>query len=340
MQNSIELVKRALEFRGPERVPYNFDSNRTPEISTKYGDDLVWLFLDEHPDFVPSTPGERETGVVYETLDEKVMGLPKVHPLADISQLKNYRLPDYTDPIRYKTLEEEMKKYPDKYLLGMFPISLFQILIDLMGFENFMVAPMLYRDEFEHLLDMLLEQMIGVVNCMADRGIHGIIDIDDMGLQDRLMVSPRLWRELWKPRYAKLMDAAHKRNIHIFAHICGYIIDIIEDLIEIGLDAINLDQQDNMGLRELGRRFGGRICFFCPLDIQTTLSKSVGKEMIYRKTRQMIWEFGRFNGGFICKTYPQPEAIRIPEENNAWMAEAVKRFGVYPLKVEDFEEFR
>jgi hypothetical protein len=53
MNNSKELVKRAIEFKNPERVPYNFDSNWTPVIAEKYGDDFEWVFSRVDPDFKP-----------------------------------------------------------------------------------------------------------------------------------------------------------------------------------------------------------------------------------------------------------------------------------------------
>jgi hypothetical protein len=44
MLSSKDLVKRAIGFRSPKRVPYNFDSNRTPVIDERYGDDFAWVF--------------------------------------------------------------------------------------------------------------------------------------------------------------------------------------------------------------------------------------------------------------------------------------------------------
>lgn len=331
MQNSYERVRRAIEFDGPDRIPYNFDENRTPVIDTKYGEDFIWVFVDPAPDFAPSDPGENELGVISETLDERVMGIPKVHPLDDWSKLRDYRFPDYSLPSRYVNMERHIAESPDKYALGMFPQFLFQVLYDLLGFENFMLSVALERENLETLLDMLADSAISVVHEMADRGVHGIIAIDDMGLQDRLMISPEDWRALIKPRYARVIDAAHQRNVHIFSHICGYIPDIIDDLIEVGLDVLQIDQQDHMGIDTLAERFGGLICFFCPVDIQTTLPQPGGLPAIEAKVKQQIRGFGVYNGGFMAKTYPQPEAINVPEENMAYMCEMVKKYGSYPM---------
>jgi len=330
MHSSYEIVRRAIEFDGPERVPYNFDENRTPVIETKYGDDFIWVFVDPDPCFVPRVSGENELGVVSKTLDERVAGIPKQHPLDDWGKLKDYKLPDYTLPERYKNIERQIAENPDKYVLGMFPHFLFQVLPELLGFEQFTISVLAERKNLERLLDMLTESCIKIVHCMAARGVHGIIAIDDMGVQDRLIISPKHWREIIKPRYARVIQVAHERGIHIFSHICGFILDIIEDLIEVGLDVIQIDQQDNMGVDELARRYGGRICFFCPVDIQTTLIKP-NLPAVEEKARHLLRAFGRYNGGFMAKTYPQPEAISIPEENTAYMCEVFKKYGKYPL---------
>jgi hypothetical protein len=337
MQSGYERVRRAIEFDGPDRVPYNFDENRTP-LTQLYGDDFIWGFVDPAPDFAPSDPGENELGVISETLDERVFGIPKVHPLDDWSKFDDYRLPDYALPSRYVNMERHIANNPGKYVLGMFPHFLFQVLPDLLGFENFMLSVYLEREKLEALVDMLADSAIVVLHEMANRGVHGIIAIDDMGLQDRLMISPKDWRALIKPRYARVIEEAHALGVHIFSHICGYIPDIIGDLIDVGLDVLQIDQQDNMGIDMLADRFGGQICFFCPVDIQTTLPISDNLPAIEAKAKHLIRSFGVYNGGFMAKTYPQTESIRIPEENTAYMCEIFKKYGQYPLDISALSE--
>lgn len=339
MNNTIaskELVKRAIEFKSPERVPYNFDSNRTPVIEEKYGDDFEWVFADADPEFVPSikTDDEWETefGVRYRRLGS-TFGEAVGYPLADIRSVDTYRLPSFVQPARYRKMEQSVREHPDKYILGMFPHFLFHMMIDLFGFENLMIELMDNRDKVEVMADRMTENCLQVVDCMADRGADGIIAIEDLGLQDRLIIAPDMWREIYKPRMARIVAATHERGMHFMSHTCGQILDVIEDYIEIGVDVLQIDQQDNMGIDELARRYAGRICFFCPVDIQTTLP--VGTfEQIEDKAKHLIKAFGSKGGGFMAKTYPQPEAIAIPEANTKYMCEVFKRYGRYPLQLE------
>ena len=88
-------------------------------------------------------------------------------------------------------------------------------------------------------------------------------------------------------------------------HCCGYIVDILDDFIEIGLDVINMDQQENMGLDLLGERFGHRIAFWCPVDIQKTMCKGTLND-IRDYCQRLVQNFGGREGGFIAKWYTDP----------------------------------
>ena len=135
-----------------------------------------------------------------------------------------------------------------------------------------------------------------------------------------------MWREIFKPRYAKIIKKLHQHGMHFIIHSCGYIFELIEDFIEIGVDVVQIDQQDNMGIDSLAEKYAGRICFFCPVDIQSTLATGNFSD-IEAKAKHLMKAFGNKNGGFMAKTYPQPDAINIPEQNTAFMCDVFKKQG-------------
>lgn len=332
--NSKEMVRRAIEFKSPERIPYNFDSNRTPVIEQKYGEDFEWLFVDADPNFKPKiqtlNEWDDEWGVRHKSLGTS-HGEAVGFPLDEIEKLKDYRFPDFANPRRYKQMEKAIAQNKDKYLMGCFPHFLFLTMLDLFGFENLLFQLADNRDEVEYVADILTDSCLKVVDCMAKRCADGIIAIEDLGVQDRLIISPTMWREIFKPKYAKIIKQIHRHGMHFIIHSCGYIIDIIEDMIEIGVDVIQIDQQDNMGIEDISKRYKGRVCFFCPVDIQTTLATGTAQQ-IEQKAKELIKAFSTDKGGFIAKTYPQPESINLPEANTAYMCDVFKKFGEYPLK--------
>ncbi len=212
-------------------------------------------------------------------------------------------------------------------------ISLYERAHFIRGLENVWMDIHVAPVELGRLLDILVDMNLVAIEKYAAAGVDGFIFCDDWGLQDRLMIAPEDWRRIWKPRYARVYGAARDAGLLTFLHSCGHIVSILDDLIEIGLDVIQMDQQENMGLDLLGERFGGRIAFWCPVDIQNTMSRA-NPEEIRAYVRRMVYTLGRPNGGFLAKWYGDPrgaghtpaaiEAMckAFVEVSDAWAAEA------------------
>lgn len=74
----------------------------------------------------------------------------------------------------------------------------------------------------------------------AGKGKIDIVRADeDLGTMERLMISPRMWRKFYKPAWAKAFETVHKHGAKIWFHSCGYIMPLMEDLIDIGIDCWN-----------------------------------------------------------------------------------------------------
>lgn len=316
--NSREIVKRAIHFQDPPRIPYNFDSNRTPIDGISYGEDMIWVFASSK-----EMAGDAdEWGVVYQAMGES-FGEPKVFPLEGAESLEGYSFPDYSEDWRYDEMRRQIEENGgEKYVLGMLPTGLFQRMIDLFGFVDFMTNVAAEPDLIRETCSKLCDIAIISARKMAECGIDGIITIDDTALQYSLMISMDSFREIFVPEFKRLYAECHKMGLDCFIHSCGYTLDIIEELIQAGCDVVNLDQQDNMGIQELSKRYRGRVCFYCPIDIQRTLD--MGKEDIEKRVIEMVQAFATPHGGFIAKTYPQPKAVGMSNEYLKMMTDAFK----------------
>ncbi|MDD5454679.1 MAG: uroporphyrinogen decarboxylase family protein [Candidatus Ratteibacteria bacterium] len=330
---SKERVGKAILFDGPDRIPV--------ELPFPWGSDFLWLNADPDPLFKPKifteTKWEDEWGCVWEKLSsDKTMGQVKFYPLSSYDNLKNYKFPDYKSPSRYisakdaiaknKPARQDLAGGDEKFVLAGIPLSFIHRLEYLRGHEAAWTDPFLYPKQFEIMMDKLTEVAMDAIDNFAQIGVDGIISADDWGFQDRLMVSPNAWHKFWKPRYKKVYHFAHEKGLLTFLHSCGYIIDIIGGLIEAGLNVIQMDQQENMAVEKLSELFGGKICFWCPVDIQNTMING-SVEDVKNYAKKLIDSFGKFNGGFMAKTYPSPEAINHSPEKTKAMAEVFVNYG-------------
>jgi hypothetical protein len=290
-----EVVSRTIRFQRPDRLPRNYP----PE----YGSDFAGVGMSPSPDARPSA-GVDEWGAVWENIGISKMGEVKEFPLKDWRALEPQAVPDIRDPGRWQSLEGARERAGDRFLIGS-GISIYERVHFIRGLENTWTDIYDHPEELGRLIDILVDMNLYAIERYAEAGADGYMFCDDWGLQTGLMISPDAWRRIWKPRYARIYSAAHHAGLLTLLHSCGYITDILEDLIEIGLDVIQMDQQENMGLELLGERFGGRITFYCPVDIQNTMAHG-SLDDIRAYCRKLVVTLGRPDGGFIPKWYGDP----------------------------------
>jgi hypothetical protein len=315
--SSREIARRAIAFEGPPRVPYSFIN----PLQTDFFEAVVLDFV-RHP---PRRGGKgAEFGSVYH--DEWGVGWEVTkrhwdhaidHPLRDLRKLRDHRFPDVAAPRRFEWLAPylERAQRAGKYVVGWDPIHMYERMRALMGFEDLMLAAYVQPEGLAELLNRLTDLSIAVIERFAALGgVDGFMTWQDFGLQTTLQMKPDTFREFYKPRFARVVEAAHARGMRFIWHNCGQIFDMLEDMIEIGVDVVQLDQPRLMGHRRLADAFGGRICFWNTLDIQWATSGSVSEAQIRAEIAEMMAAFNRFDGGIIARHYPQPADIALPPE--------------------------
>jgi len=326
---SLERVRRAIHFQKPDRMPHYLPDGQE--------NDLLWLWPDRPSDRQPwaTLPDGRQRrvdswGVTWETLGGGSFGEAVAWPLADISRGTTYEFPDLHDPSRFtsvrKAIAANKAAANPKYCLGVMPYpSLHEGTHNLTGLANLFAA---YYDQPEALhawLARLAEKQRESIRILADIGCDGIMGYDDWGLQDRQMVSVETLRTFFLPHYRENWALAHERGMDVWLHSCGHIIDILPLFKEAGLDVIQQDQQENMGLENLDAQVGGRLAFWCPADIQQTMVRGSLAD-IRAYVRRMIGTLGSHNGGLISMAYSSPEAVGHAPEKTAAMCAAFREY--------------
>jgi uroporphyrinogen decarboxylase len=184
------------------------------------------------------------------------------------------------------------------------------------------------------LINRFASKQAESIRLLADVGCDGVMFYDDWGLQDRLMVSPELIEEFFMPYYRANWGLAQELGLDTWMHSCGYIIDILPVFAQAGLNVIQMDQQENIGLENLARKAGGQIAFWCPVDIQKTMTEG-STEDIENYVARMLNTIGNFNGGLISMAYTTPEDIGHSPEKVAAMCRAFREKGVYKKLLEN-----
>ena len=106
----------------------------------------------------------------------------------------------------------------------------------------------------------------------AAAGADSVMFPEDWGSQTQTLISPKLWHELFFPRFRRLCGVAHECGVKVFMHSCGQTEAIVPGLMEAGIDLLHFDQPDLHGIDNLAaHQERGRIPFWCSVDIQTTL---------------------------------------------------------------------
>ena len=141
------------------------------------------------------------------------------------------------------------------------------------GYEEFLVD-MYENPEICHLiLERLSERNLAMAEAYATAGVDILHTGDDVANQNAMMFSVDMWRKFMKHRWAKVFARAREINprIEIFYHSDGNIMDIIPELIEIGVTVLNPVQPECLDVAEVKQRFGKKLVLDGTIGTQTTM---------------------------------------------------------------------
>ncbi len=196
------------------------------------------------------------------------------HPLADDGAVDGYRTPDPLAPDLYKEAEWVLKTFKDDYwIVGVTVCTIFETAWALRGYERLLSDMVLDPDMAERILEIPYQYHLTAAKQLTRMGVDMIWLGDDVGAQNAMLISPAMWRRLFKPRMANFIHEIKTINpqLKVAYHSDGLIYPIIPDLIEIGLDVLNPIQPASMDPVRLKREYGEHLCFWGSIDEQHTL---------------------------------------------------------------------
>lgn len=328
---SRELVIKTLRFESPPGIPRQ--KWILPWAEKTYPGQ-VRMLEEQFPDDIVSAPaiytepvpiqGKRyeigtyidEWGCRFSNLHDGVIGIVQTPLLDSWDQLDDLHPPEATIAVDKNAINQFCRQ-TDQFVLSGSVVRPFERFQFIRTMEQAFIDLAEQPPELRELLQRIHTHYCREVKAWAETEVDGIALMDDWGVQNALMASPDLFRRLFKPMYLDYVEIARRYNKFIFMHSDGYIIDIIPDLIEIGVDALN-SQIDCMGVEALGARFQGKITFWGEIDRQQLLPR--GTEEDIRNAVKSVYKRLYDGGGVIaqCEFGPGARPQNIVTVFEAW----------------------
>lgn len=325
---SREIFKAVLEFKNPPRIGMT--------LPAPYFNDLHWVgrktAVPEEQELTPVGNEIRRWkdnwGNVWATLTTFDKGESVQGAIEDWAQLDSYQPPQLGRPEDYQEAAASVAATPDKFVVGGMPGFVFNCARYIRKLENYLCDLVVERENVDRLNALVADQLEAMIDRYGEIGCNGVMFPEDWGTQDRVMISPDMFREIFKPYFVRLCRRAHGYGMKVLMHSCGKITAIIDDLIDAGVDLLQFDQPTLHGIDTLSQRFGGRITFWCPVDIQRTLQTKDAVK-IRTEARELVEKLGRFGGGFVAGYYGGNDAIGLTPDVQDIACKAFMEYGVF-----------
>jgi len=343
-----ENYLRTVEFKRPEYIPcrivvvwplWNLYREKLEKVAARHP--LVF------PDFKPGRirygekPGVLRVnrlvtdafGCVWSFLIEGYQGQVVKHPLADWRSFKDYKLPDPERGLVQEGAEgfipwdillealDKARAKGDLVVASMPHGFFFQRLYYLRGFVNLMRDFILKPSEIYELIEMLTEYNLRLVEIFLKSGKVDVFYFgDDLGTQDRMPISPETFREFIYPSYRRIFQRIRSAGVHVYLHTVGHVMEVVDQLVEAGVDILNIQDQVN-GLKNIAHFCKGRICIDLDIDRQYLIPFGTPCR-IKHYIEKVVKVLAMKEGGLMMRAEVHPPA---PLENIEAIAEAMEK---------------
>ena len=290
--------------------------------------------LPYHPNFAnvarKDQPYRDDFGCVWQTTVDGITGTVVKHPLADWENFKTYHAPDPNQcsgigPIDWKKIKQTFSQTPNElHMGGLRHGHTFLQLCDIRGYENLILDMADEEPLLWNLIELVENFNMGIIKNYLDCGAEIMTYGEDLGMQIGPMLSPEHFKKYIKPSYQRIIKPAKEKGLPIHMHSDGDIRTLVDDIIDGGVEILNLQDLVN-GIDWIKEKFSGKICIDLDIDRQTVTRFGTPKE-IDNLIRKEVTNIGSKQGGLmmIYGLYPD-----IPLENVTAVMDAMENYMGY-----------
>jgi len=308
MFNYKQLVVDQLEFKSTVPVPYgrlSFADGISNKIDQYYGSNR---WKNNLHNAIVSFSGIKESDNHEDIFKDDYgvtwrygMGAKHIEiPALEKPSLNGYKFPSVEELCPDRILEETEAKIASSkeyFSLVTFSFGLFERTWTLRGFENTLMDIAAEPAFYEDLIEAVTEHQLQMIERLIQTSADGIYFSDDWCEQRGVIIGAARWRELVKPRVARLYDKVHAAGKYVISHCCGNVSEIIGDCVEIGLNCLQSVQPEAMNPYELKKLFSGQMAFWGGLGSQRTVPFGTPNE-IKKEVKKLRSEMAK-DGGYI-----------------------------------------
>ena len=338
---------KAVEFRNPDWIPCSMSIFAA--VRKKYGSELEDIMVK-----YPFIFGKYKKGMVkFVKIDEYhkagkynrdnwgclwynthggYEGQCIEHPIADWKDFETYTPPD---PLKFSERGKRHwfgKKFEVKASHKMGIIAggsgerLFDRLYLLRGFSNLMMDIARKHEKLPSLIDMLTQHELKLINKWLKYGVDQISFHTDIGTQNRLMIHPKQFRKYIKPMFMELFQTCRKGGAHVYLSSDGYLLDIVDDLIECGVSIHDPQARANT-IEGIAKHYKGKMCI--DLDLDRQMYPFATPHQIKKHIKKAVDLLNSEEGGLMLKA--EISDANVPLENIKAICEAFEEY-CFPKK--------
>ncbi|MEW5817149.1 MAG: uroporphyrinogen decarboxylase family protein [Spirochaetota bacterium] len=233
-----------------------------------------------------------EWGCEFVNIQDGIIGEVKYPLLKRWEDVKDLRVPLERLTLDIESVNKFCQSNRDKFILSDTVARPFERLQFLRTSINLYYDIFEQPDGLKELIRKVHAFYIQEMEVWTRTEVDGLAIMDDWGSQKALLISPSVWREMFKPLYKEYVEIAHAKGKKLFMHSDGNILDIVPDLIEIGVDALN-SQVFCIGLKNL-KSFSGKITFWGEIDRQHLLVNGTKEDIQWavKELKELLFSRG------------------------------------------------
>lgn len=258
----------------------HFGTETEEELRVKLGDDCRWICPQFYPD-VYQDPQGRE--LFDAGLDRTKHAAPPLAAFETVAEVEQFAWPK-AEYLHFDSCLRDLKAAGDVYRMSGFWTCFYHNLGDLFGMEEYFVKMYTNPDVVLAATDKVCEFYYEANErffAEADREVDGFFFGNDFGTQCSLICGPEQFDQFILPWFRKFAEQGHRHGHQVILHSCGAVSDVIERLIDSGVDCLHPLQARaaNMDAETLAKRFGGRITFLGGIDTQDIMTNGTPEEV-------------------------------------------------------------